>query len=32
MQAQFDEWVHEQEQSLGEKLAALKDYVQAEVE
>lgn len=32
MQAQFDEWVHEQDQSLDEKLAAVKDYVQAEVE
>jgi len=32
MQAQFDEWVHEQDQSLDEKLASVKDFVQAEVE
>ena len=31
MQAQFDEWVHEQEQSLEEKLKSVKDFVQAEV-
>ena len=32
MQAQFDEWVHEQDLSLDEKLASVKDFVQAEVE